>query len=70
MESRSAAAAREARLDAAPEGLSVTNDHGAMHTQTDRGHADVEERERERGDRKTSIRYSRIRFFEKTTKRK
>jgi len=27
---------REARLDAAPEGLSVTNDRGAMHTQIDR----------------------------------
>jgi len=31
----------EARLDAAPEGLSVTNDRGAMHTQTDRRHANI-----------------------------
>lgn len=37
---------REARLDAAPEGLSVTNDHGAMHTQTDRRPNDEGERER------------------------
>lgn len=36
----------QARLDAAPEGLSVTNDHDAMHTQTDQGQGDVQDREK------------------------
>lgn len=44
----------EACLDAAPEGLSVTNDRGAMHTQTDR--------RREKKERKVFIWNSLIRF--------
>lgn len=61
MQSRFAAAAvREARLDAAPEGLSVTNDRGAMHTQTDRRHANTGERKKK--ERKIFIWSSQIRF--------
>lgn len=38
----------EARLDAAPEGLSVTNDRGAMHTQTDWRHANMWRRKKKK----------------------
>lgn len=41
---------REARLDAAPEGLSVTNDRGAMHTQIDREYGNYVWEEKEKGE--------------------
>lgn len=49
---------REARLDAVPEGLSVTNDRDAMHTQTDQGHDDVWRKEKRK--KKIFIKYLRV----------